>query len=687
MTLASAIDRNDYTGNGSTSSYSYTFRVTSTDELLVCTAATTGTESTLTLITDYTVVNTASGGTVSLVAGPLTSGNLLTIKRNLDATQETALANQRQFFGSSVEAGLDRLAMVSQMLMGNSLRSLRIAETEDGSDFTLKLPVAALRASRVIGFDASGNVEMLSTVALGMGGFGSMRIPFATAAGLLSDSSRLTYDSTNDALTLGNASVRFHSTGDGTSLYIGQDGGNFTTTGTLNTGVGYRTLKANTSGFSNTAFGYGALEHNTTAYNCVAIGSGALQANVNGQENVAVGYVAMTANIDGHDNTALGNGALFANTSGDENVAVGLECMFKQTTVDGNTAVGFQALHENTTTAAGCDAFGWKSLYSNAGSFNSAFGNGSLSNNVGGTKNSAFGYQACNGGTSGGNNSAFGYKALFTNSTGTNHCAFGYEAAMVATGDHLTAFGADALGAALGASNTTGIGSNALFGVTTGHNNTALGYIAGGTLTTGDKCTLLGTNSDTSANNLTLAVAIGYSAIVGASSTMVLGGTGANVVSVAIGKTTASARLHVVEATVGSEVLRFESIATNDDPADQFFHGRLETTAATATTINTIAIATNTTYMMEAHVRARRTGGASGTADDAAAYVVRACYKTATGTVTLIGAVNADYTAESQAAWDCTFVISGSNVLLQVTGAAANTVTWHSTIRVMKVST
>jgi hypothetical protein len=91
--------------------------------------------------------------------------------------------------------------------------------------------------------------------------------------------------------------------------------------------------------------------------------------------------------------------------------------------------------------------------------------------------------------------------------------------------------------------------------------------------------------------------------------------------------------------------------------------------------------------MIEAHVRARRTGGSAGAADDGAAYIVQGCYKTVTGTVTLIGAVNAAFTAESQAAWNATLAISGTNVIVQVTGAANNNVTWHATVRVMNVGT
>ena len=89
--------------------------------------------------------------------------------------------------------------------------------------------------------------------------------------------------------------------------------------------------------------------------------------------------------------------------------------------------------------------------------------------------------------------------------------------------------------------------------------------------------------------------------------------------------------------------------------------------------------------MIEAQVISRRTGGTAGTAEDGAGYVIRGTYKNVAGTATLIGAVNADYTAEDQAGWAATFNVTGATVTLDVTGAADNNVTWHMTARVWQV--
>jgi hypothetical protein len=145
------------------------------------------------------------------------------------------------------------------------------------------------------------------------------------------------------------------------------------------------------------------------------------------------------------------------------------------------------------------------------------------------------------------------------------------------------------------------------------------------------------------------------------------------------------AKVRVIQGTIGNEIFRLQTTATNDDPADKYYHGRVATTDATVTTINTVAISASNTYLIEARVRARRTGGTAGTADDAASYIVRGTYKTASGTVTLVGSLSAEYTAEDVAGYDATLTISGTNVLVRVTGVADTNITWHSTVHVVNV--
>ena len=136
-------------------------------------------------------------------------------------------------------------------------------------------------------------------------------------------------------------------------------------------------------------------------------------------------------------------------------------------------------------------------------------------------------------------------------------------------------------------------------------------------------------------------------------------------------------RLKLIETQVGQTKVNEKAIAVV---------GYVTTIDATVTTLATVTIPASTTVFIEALVSARRTGGSAGTAEDGAGYVIRGTYKNVAGTATLIGAVNADYTAESQAAWDATLTISGGSTLVRVTGAVNNNVSWYCTARVYQIS-
>lgn len=102
------------------------------------------------------------------------------------------------------------------------------------------------------------------------------------------------------------------------------------------------------------------------------------------------------------------------------------------------------------------------------------------------------------------------------------------------------------------------------------------------------------------------------------------------------------------------------------------------TTDATVTTLDTFAITASTTYYIDSVITARRTGGTAGTVDDGATYTRRAFVTTKLGVVTLVTAGLTQDAAEDQAAWDCAFAVSGTDILLRVTGAANNNIDWKA---------
>jgi len=101
------------------------------------------------------------------------------------------------------------------------------------------------------------------------------------------------------------------------------------------------------------------------------------------------------------------------------------------------------------------------------------------------------------------------------------------------------------------------------------------------------------------------------------------------------------------------------------------------TTNATVTTLQTIATSSDTTNGLEVKVVARRTGGTAGAAGDAAFYVLKAMAKNISGTVTLSTVEAVEF--EDQSSWDADLVASGTNVLVRITGATNNNISWSAT--------
>jgi hypothetical protein len=131
------------------------------------------------------------------------------------------------------------------------------------------------------------------------------------------------------------------------------------TTGSYDTGFGFRAMQQNTSGSHNTATGADALKNNIRGDSNTAIGFSALVGNTTGTANTATGADALKNNVNGDQNTAIGFSALVRNTAGRFNTATGLRALAENTTGERNTAIGFEALLNN-----------------NGGSFNVALGAG-----------------------------------------------------------------------------------------------------------------------------------------------------------------------------------------------------------------------------------------------------------------------------------------------------------------------
>jgi Pectate lyase superfamily protein/Chaperone of endosialidase len=137
-----------FNGNGSTTSFPFTFKVFAAADIAVTIANSLGVETALVLDTDYSVSlnanqETSPGGTITYpISGtPLAVGSVLAIVGDLDYDQPLDLPSGGNFSPLALENQLDRTVMQIQQLREEVERSLRTSVTT-GADVELPAPEA-----------------------------------------------------------------------------------------------------------------------------------------------------------------------------------------------------------------------------------------------------------------------------------------------------------------------------------------------------------------------------------------------------------------------------------------------------------------------------------------------------------------------------------------------------------------
>ena len=247
------------------------------------------------------------------------------------------------------------------------------------------------------GLTSSGSITFSSLT--------SGRVPYATTAGLLTDSANLLYSGT-DLTVYG--------------VRVGRGGGAVAS----NTVLGGNTpLNSNTTGTNNTAIGDYAGQSSTGSFNTL-LGSQA-GFTVTGSSNLLAGYQA-------------GNNATF---SGSFNVGLGQQALFNNTTASNNTAVGYQAGYTNSTGTQGvfigykagfssnaddCTYIGYNTANLATGVKNTVVGSRAVEISSSGTDNAIYGFGAGNGLTSGSFNTLIGRNAGSAITSGGKNSILGY---------------------------------------------------------------------------------------------------------------------------------------------------------------------------------------------------------------------------------------------------------------------
>jgi hypothetical protein len=160
MTISTTIVKNSYSGDGSTSTFSYTFKVLAEADLTVIIRDSLGTETTKTLTTHYTItgVGDANGGSITFTAGniPSATDTVVLIRDTAQIQSIDYIAND-PFPAETHEEGLDRSVILAQELQEEVNRSIKISRTNTmaNTEFTVG---PSDRAGKILGFDSNGEL-------------------------------------------------------------------------------------------------------------------------------------------------------------------------------------------------------------------------------------------------------------------------------------------------------------------------------------------------------------------------------------------------------------------------------------------------------------------------------------------------------------------------------------------------
>ena len=177
MTVSSATNRASASGDGSTHSFAYGFKIFADTDLTVIVRASTGSETTKTLNTHFVVTGAgeASGGTVLFKYNTGTSsdahysatdyrpasGETVIILREQPLTQGLDMVANDPFPAAGFENALDKLTFMVHQHDETLGRTFKVSKTNtiSSSEF---VDNASTRASKTLGFDSSGDLTTIA---------------------------------------------------------------------------------------------------------------------------------------------------------------------------------------------------------------------------------------------------------------------------------------------------------------------------------------------------------------------------------------------------------------------------------------------------------------------------------------------------------------------------------------------
>ena len=161
MTISTTIIKNSYSGNGSTSAFTYNFKITDDDDIEVIIRSSAGTETVKSKGTHYTVAGVGNNsGTVTFTSGNIpASGETVLLRRSTPKTQAMDLIDNDPMSADTIETAHDKSIAIAQELQEQIDRSIKLSRTNTmtSTEFTVD---ATNRANKILAFDSSGEIAV-----------------------------------------------------------------------------------------------------------------------------------------------------------------------------------------------------------------------------------------------------------------------------------------------------------------------------------------------------------------------------------------------------------------------------------------------------------------------------------------------------------------------------------------------
>jgi hypothetical protein len=175
MTISSTTVKNSYSGDGSQTTFVYGYKIFADSDIKVIIRSATGTETVKTITTHYTVTGagSSSGGNVVFTSGNIpTNTETVVLIRDVPQTQAIDYIANDPFPAETHEEGLDRATMTTQQVQEELDRAIKISRTNTMTSTEFAVG-ATDRASKVLGFDASGELTVTQELGTNRGNWSS----------------------------------------------------------------------------------------------------------------------------------------------------------------------------------------------------------------------------------------------------------------------------------------------------------------------------------------------------------------------------------------------------------------------------------------------------------------------------------------------------------------------------------